>query len=207
MNTNVHKTIGQITIARFALPALIAVLNLIPAGRVTAQTFTTRYSFTAASTNSSSVYTNSDGAEPFAGLILSGDTLYGTAEGGGTSGNGTVFAVNTDSTGFTNLHSFNGSDGANPQAGLISSGNTLYGTAHQGGSSDAGTVFAVHTDGTGFTNLYSFTYSSGGASYPEAGLTLPGNTLYGMAPDGGSSAYGTMFAVHTACLCFLCSLL
>ena len=59
---------------------------------------------------------------------------------GGSSGNGTVFAVNTDGTGFTNLHSFtaastNGlipstnSDGANPEAGLILSGNTLYGTA------------------------------------------------------------------------------
>jgi len=31
----------------FVLPALIAVLNLLPAGRVTAQTFTTLHSFTA----------------------------------------------------------------------------------------------------------------------------------------------------------------
>jgi len=31
------------------LPALIAVLNLLPAGRVTAQTFTTLHSFTALS--------------------------------------------------------------------------------------------------------------------------------------------------------------
>ena len=51
---------------------------------------------------------------------------------GGSSGNGTVFAVNTDGTGFTNLHSFyccTNSDGAYPYAGLILSGNTLYGTA------------------------------------------------------------------------------
>src|SRR5258706_15955235 len=92
----------------FVLPALIAVLNLLPAGRVTAQTFTTLYSFTAISTNASGVYTNSDGANPVAGLItnLSGSTLYGTAAYGGSSGDGTVFAVNTDGTGFTNLHSF-----------------------------------------------------------------------------------------------------
>ena len=70
-------------------------------------------------------------------MILSGNTLYGTATDGGSSGNGTVFAVNTDGTGFTNLHSFTAldlyytnSDGANPYAGLILSGNTLYGTAH-----------------------------------------------------------------------------
>ena len=42
----------------------------------------------------------------FSGLILSGNTLYGTARSGGSSGNGTVFALNTDGTGFTNLHSF-----------------------------------------------------------------------------------------------------
>src|SRR5881396_927536 len=106
----------------FLLPALIAVLNLIPAGRVTAQTFTTLHSFTAA-TGSSGIYTNSDGVGPEAGLILSGNTLYGTATGGGSSGNGTVFAVKTDGTGFTNLHTFAGSDGHYLSAGLLLSGN------------------------------------------------------------------------------------
>jgi len=50
-------------------------------------------------------------------LILSGNTLYGTASRGGSYGSyggGTVFAVNTDGTGFTNLHSLTYSDGANP---------------------------------------------------------------------------------------------
>ena len=51
-----------------------------------------------------------------AGLILSGNTLYGTAWMAAVRASGTVFAVNTDGTGFTNLHSFtNGSDGAFPE--------------------------------------------------------------------------------------------
>src|ERR1035437_4168022 len=91
----------------FLLPALIADLGLIPAGRGTAQTVTTLHSFAGSP---------SDGARPTAGLILSGNTLYGTAFQGGSSGAGMVFTVNTDGTGFTNLHSFNYSDGANPQA-------------------------------------------------------------------------------------------
>src|SRR5436309_714135 len=74
---------------RWVLPALVAVLNLLPAGRVTAQTFTTLHSFTAFS---NLALTNGDGGYPFAGLILSGNTLYGTAAAGGSSGNGTVFA-------------------------------------------------------------------------------------------------------------------
>ena len=68
--------------------------------------FTVLHTFTATITDSSFVNTNSDGANPDAGLILSGNTLYGTASAGGTYGNGTVFAVNTNGTGFTNLHSF-----------------------------------------------------------------------------------------------------
>ena len=131
------------------LAALIAVLNLLPAGHLTAQSFTTLHSFTAGRTNSSGVYTNSDGANPVAGLITnsSGNTLYGTTVDGGSSGHGTVFAVNTDGTGFTTLHSFTGgSDGANPPARLILSGNTLYGTASGGGYGRAGTVFSINTD-------------------------------------------------------------
>src|SRR6266404_421095 len=167
----------------FLLPALIAVLNLMPAGRVTAQTFTTLHSFTALSPyDPPNPQTNSDGANPWAGLFTnsSGNTLYGTAQQGGSGGNGTVFAVNTDGTGFTNLHTFTySSDGAYPN-GLILSGNTLYGTAGGGGSGIHGTVFKVNTDGTGFTNLHSFNPNSDGG-YPAAGLILSGNTLYGTA--------------------------
>jgi uncharacterized repeat protein (TIGR03803 family) len=176
----------------FLLPALIAGLGLIPAGRVTAQTFTTLHSFTAFDTSG----INSDGGNPLAGLILSGNTLYGTAASGGSSGQGTVFAVHTNGTGFTNLHSFTyGSDGGTPYAGLILSGTNLYGTTSDGGSSGYGTVFAVNTDGTGFTNLHSFNYSDG--AYPQAGLIISRTTLYGTANGGGSSGRGTVFAINT----------
>jgi uncharacterized repeat protein (TIGR03803 family) len=149
--------------------------------------FTTLYSFT----------NGSDGATPDAGLILSGSTLYGTASGGGSSGHGTVFSVNTNGTNFTTLYAFtNGSDGANPVAGLILSGSTLYGTALAGGSSDYGTVFSVNTNGTNFMTLYSFTNGSDGAN-PAAGLILSGGTLYGTASAGGSSGNGTVFSINT----------
>jgi uncharacterized repeat protein (TIGR03803 family) len=175
--------------------------------------FINLHSFTETSTNSSGFYTNSDGATPSAGLILSGNTLYGTAYGGGSSGNGTVFKVNTDGTGFTVLHSFTAtsdgvyggtnSDGANLLAGLILSGNTLYGTAGAGGSSGNGTVFAVNTDGTGFTVLHTFTatvldpYSdtNSDGAFPVGALILSGNTLYGTASGGGTNGYGTVFSV------------
>src|SRR6266478_4061297 len=174
----------------FLAPALIAGLSLIPAGRVTAWTV---------------IAINSEGANPNAGLILSNNTLYGTAADGGSSGAGTIFAVNTDGTGFRILHDFTGgSDGASPCDGLLLSGNTLYGTAYSGGSSGNGTLFGVNTDGAGFTNLYSFTglnydpssggYTNSDGANPIGGLILTNKTLYGTARFGGSSGKGTVFS-------------
>ncbi|HWW02992.1 MAG TPA: choice-of-anchor tandem repeat GloVer-containing protein [Candidatus Acidoferrum sp.] len=167
--------------------------------------FTTLHPFTASSGIFPSI-TNSDGANPVGGLILSSNTLYGTAFNGGSSGRGTLFAVNSDGTGFTNLHSFTpgtgafpsitNSDGAYPAGRLIISGRTLYGTAEDGGSWGYGTVFKLNTDGTGFTTLHNFTGGGGGA-YPRAGLSLSGNTLFGTTAQGGSSGNGTVFAVDT----------
>jgi uncharacterized repeat protein (TIGR03803 family) len=156
--------------------------------------FTTLHNFASAS----------DGVGVFAGLVLSGNTLYGTAQGGGTNGGGTVFAVNTDGSGFATLHSFSpASDGTGPDGALLLLGNILYGTAGAGGSSSNGTVFAINTNGTGFTNLYSFTAlnnttNSDGAE-PLAGLILStdSTTLYGTATRGGSAGYGTVFAINT----------
>ena len=179
------------------MSALTTGLGLILAGWATAQTLTILHSFAPNGLGS-----NSDGAGPYGSLILSDNTLYGTARTGGSSGYGTVFTVKTDGSGFANLHSFtassNGtnSDGAWPLAGLILSGNTLYGTTEAGGSSGAGAVFALNTDGTGFTNLHSFTAINDGA-YPRAALILSGNTLYGTANRGGSSGKGTVFAINT----------
>ena len=168
----------------FLLPVLIAGLGLMMlASRVAAQTFLVLHSFPS----------GNDGAYPVGGLLLSSNILFGTTEYGGTFGNGTVFAVTTDGTGFTNLWSFaGGSNGANPQCGLILSSNTLYGTT-------ASTVFAINTDGTGFTNLHNFTgrYDGGGL---YAGLTLSSNTLYGTTQQGGTASGtggGTLFAVST----------
>jgi uncharacterized repeat protein (TIGR03803 family) len=188
----------------FLLPALIAALGLIMVGRVTAQTFTTLHSFTALDQTYS---TNSDGVAPTAGVVLSGNTLYGTALVGGGFNLGTVFAVNINDMSFSNLHSLNGNtDGAQPFASPVVAGNILYGTAKQGGTNSNGTIFAVHTDGTGFTNLYTFsasvfnvntfTTTNTDGAYPWGGLILSGDTLYGTAQQGGLLGQGTVFAVN-----------
>jgi uncharacterized repeat protein (TIGR03803 family) len=149
--------------------------------------FTNLYNFTG----------GSDGANPQAGLVLSGNRLYGTARFGGTNNQGTVFAINTDGTNFTNLYVFNGNDGSSdPESSLILSGSTLYGTTFNGGTNDVGTVFAINTDGTDFTVLHEFNGYTDGTS-PIAGVILSGNTLYGTTFEGATypNWAGSVFAL------------
>ena len=154
--------------------------------------------------------TNADGANPIAGLILSGNTLYGTASGGGTNGNGTVFSVNTDGSDFTVLHTFKprilslaeNADGINPEADLLLSGDTLYGTTRNGGTNGYGTVFSLNTNGSTFTVLHTFdSHNVNGTNldgwYPEGSLVISGGTLYGTASGGGTNSGGIVFSVNT----------
>ena len=103
-----------------------------------------------------------DGAFPYAGLIDTNGTLYGTTVYGGDRGCrdegcsrrvcyglgcGTVFALDSNTGAETVLYSFcrqqNCTDGELPETGLIEVNGTLYGTTLFGGTSGEGTVFSV----------------------------------------------------------------
>jgi uncharacterized repeat protein (TIGR03803 family) len=89
-------------------------------------------------------FVGSDGANPFAGLIMDEKgNLYGTTYSGGAAGDGTVFKLKPDGT-ETVLHFFAGWDGAVPGAALLmdKKGN-LYGTTEYGGTNDVGIVFEL----------------------------------------------------------------
>src|SRR5208282_2493149 len=86
---------------------------------------------------------NVEGARPVGTLVLSGNTLYGAANVGGTNGFGTLFSVNTNGSGYTVLHTFatnvpdasensveTNADGLYPNSLVLSGAGTLYGTAN-----------------------------------------------------------------------------
>src|SRR5262249_16653122 len=78
---------------------------------------------------------NEDGANPQCRLLVSSNVIYGAAPSGGRYAYGTVFRLNIDGTGFTNLHSFRywDSDGAGPINGVVLLENSLYGATGSGG--------------------------------------------------------------------------
>jgi len=139
-----------------------------------------------------------DGNTPKSGVILAGGTLYGTAEYGGASGQGTIFAVNTDGSGFTNFYNFTGgADGGYPECLLAVAGNTLFGTTLRGGAAGYGVVFSVNTNGANFSTLHYFTGKGGDGALPQSGVILAGGTLYGATLLGGASGSGMVYAVNT----------
>jgi hypothetical protein len=71
----------------FRLLVLIVGLGSVLVGPVTAQTFAVLHSFAEGGYNDLGFVTNSDGNKPDAGLILSGNMVYGTALYGGSSSN------------------------------------------------------------------------------------------------------------------------
>jgi uncharacterized repeat protein (TIGR03803 family) len=155
--------------------------------------------------------TNTDGAVPTGGLILSGSTLYGTASGGGAGGSGVVFSIGTNGANFTVLYHFTAmdpltgtnADGAVPLGGLVLLSNKLHGTAFAGGRAGRGVIFSIQTNGGGFSVLHHFTATdpagtnSEGAS-PSAALLASDNVLFGTASAGGTGAAGTVYSLNPA---------
>jgi len=147
--------------------------------------FTVLYNFTG----------GADGGRPASALQLDNvGNLYGTTVAGGTSGNGTVFEVDTSGN-ETVLYSFAGSpDGSSPYAGQLiwdSEGN-LYGTTGNGGNDcgypvtpGCGTVYKLTPTGNGSwteTVLYRFTGGADG-----------GNVGSGLVRDASGNLYSTTY--------------
>jgi uncharacterized repeat protein (TIGR03803 family) len=156
--------------------------------------FTTIYAFSPLTGGS-----NSDGVNPFAGVIQASDgNLYGTAEAGGTNGLGTIFQLTTSGS-INVLHTFAGGngDGANPVAGLVqASDQNLYGVTENGGGSGEGAVFQISTSGS-FTILHSFTGGSDGANPQGTLIQANDGNLYGTTENGGTNGGGTVFQIST----------
>ncbi|MFC2149423.1 choice-of-anchor tandem repeat GloVer-containing protein [Candidatus Auribacterota bacterium] len=141
-----------------------------------------------------------DGEAPRGNLTLSGETLYGMTNNGGTQTRGTIFSIDTAAGAFTVLHIFVGgaNDGQDPKGDLTLSGDTFYGMTSSGGDPTKGTIFSIDTAGGGFTLLHEFAGGANDGQSPWGSLTLVDSTLYGMTSNGGPASAGTIFSIDTA---------
>jgi uncharacterized repeat protein (TIGR03803 family) len=172
------------TIKKYGMSVMLAALCLCASGSLTAQTFTTLVNFN---------YTN--GANPYFMSLVQGTDgdLYGTTEGGGENGEGTVFKVTSTGT-LTTLYSFcakpNCTDGSVPFGGLVlgTDGN-FYGTTSEGGISadpcggDCGTVFKITPAGK-LTTLHRFDSTDGYATPYGPLVQATNGNFYGTTQSG-----------------------
>ena len=149
------------------------------------------YITTAGSSSFNNLYSFTNGEFPTSSLTLSGTTLYGMTQYGG-SGSGTIFSISTTGSSFTPLHSFSNSEF--PTGDLTLCGTTLYGMTPYGGSNGYGSIFSISTSGS-FKTLLSFNGTNG--AWPFGDLTLVGSTLYGMTRIGGAQGLGQIFSINT----------
>jgi uncharacterized repeat protein (TIGR03803 family) len=142
-----------------------------------------------------------DGESPYPGVISDrSGNLYGTTNGGGTYGNGTVFQLKPGSPHWTEkvIHNFRGTDGKSPIGGLVfdTKGN-LYGTTNEGGG--GGTVFKLTPAKNGEwteTVLHRFApkVHPGDGCFPDdAPVFDAAGNLYGTTEGCGAHGYGTVF--------------
>lgn len=142
----------------------------------------------------------SSGFSPNGPLVTDGVYLYGMTMSGGIThttfngGDGTIFKIKTDGTGYVKILDFTGVNGSFASGSLISDGTFLYGMTRQGGMFSQGNLFKIHPDGSGFTNLLNFDGPLNGA-VPEGSLISDGTFLYGMTWGGGTGNLGTLFKI------------
>jgi uncharacterized repeat protein (TIGR03803 family) len=149
-------------------------------------------------------FAGSNGSQPQGTLVAdAAGNLYGTDQGGGSSGKGTVFELLPPAAGkkaWTTkvLFNFNGTNGSQPVAGMVfdKSGN-LYGTTLTGGASGGGAVFELAPPAKAKgawteTLLHSFSGTDGVNLQAGVIFDTAGN-LYGATVGGGAASAGTVF--------------
>lgn len=129
--------------------------------------------------------------------------LYGTTQGGGANGTGTIFKISLSGT-LTTLYSFPAREsggGEQPSGRLIQGADgNFYGTTYEGGSAGLGTVFKMTPGGT-VTILHSLGSDSDGndGELCDAGLVQASDgNFYGVAVDGGTLGNGDIFVVSSS---------
>ena len=149
-----------------------------------------------------------DGEYPVGSLVQGNDgNFYGTANGGGADGEGTVFKISPDGVTFNTLHSFCSQgaclDGTSPYAGLVQGNDgNFYGTTHDGGANGKGTIFSVTPTGL-FAALYTFSGTSDGGSSTAALVQGSDGNFYGTAGSGGAHSQGTVFSFSSGGMQFI----
>jgi uncharacterized repeat protein (TIGR03803 family) len=138
-----------------------------------------------------------EGAYPESVPLFYNGFLYGVADRGGVTGNGTVYRIDTYTGAGGLFYAFGAApDGNYPSGSLLLYNGSLYGTTNEGGTMGYGTVFALNPQSGAETILHSFAAGTDGA-YPQTGVVEQNGRLYGTTIGGGKDGLGELGTIFT----------
>ena len=174
------------------LLVLLLAFAVLPSINVRSQSFRNLYNFPGPY----------DGGFLLSGVMLISNTLYGTSYNGSLNWNGTVYAVNTDGSGFHVVCTFGDYEG-NPTGTFAIADNTLY-TAGALGAANGGSLLQVPIDVTNdiASGWYDFASALGDGTGPD-GVIFSSGILYGVTHYGGKGGHGTVYAYDGAVATYL----
>ena len=154
-----------------------------------------RYDPSVPSTTAVHSFSNANGFEPFAGMVVGTDgLLYGTTNAGGTNQNGVLFSFNTATSTYTKLKDLStvGLSGCQSRPIEASSGVWL-GTTTTGGDGNGGGLYEYTATGSTLGVLFAFNYSPG--SSPAGRMVRASDGLfYGLCINGGTGNKGVLYS-------------
>lgn len=136
---------------------------------------------------------------PHETVVVVDSTLYGTTTGQLVHDFGSIYSVSSDGSNFKVLHEFNGADGSYPVTRLLPFGDRLFGATAGFAvpGYNGGTIFSIRKDGTDFKVLHALSNVEG--NFFQGDLAIVGDSIYGVATDGGANDGGIIFRLNLNC--------
>ena len=153
------------------------------------------YSFS----DTGSVAGKCSGEYPYGSLTYVNGKFYGCTYEGGFNGEGTIFRINKDGSGYKDLWDFSNLTGDYPYYGALTVyGNKFFGQTYSGGLNGYGAVFSIDTNGAGYKDIWDFDDTVSNGYYPESvSVTISKGKIYGMVYDGGRNNEGVIYSLDT----------
>lgn len=137
------------------------------------------------------------GSHPTGNLLFASDgKLYGMTRAGGMHGDGVIFSISLDGTGFKKLLNFDRTlTGAAPRGSLTEfTDGRLYGMTSEGGVNGYGAIFSITPQGE-FSKIHDFDGTGGKNPVGDLLVSTTGAHMYGVTYGGGVDDKGVLFRI------------